>query len=144
MTMMATLTKAATDHMPKVISPRTHAVIDYLSAACMFGAAALFWRHNKRAAVSSLVCGAAELSNTLFTDFPGGVVPEITFATHGRIDVGLAALTGALPDFMGFKDEKEAAWFTFKAIEIAAVTGLTDFTGTGRPKQLKEIDDRAA
>jgi hypothetical protein len=48
----------ATNKMPKVISPKTHAIIDYAMAASFFGMAAFFWRRNKRAALSALICGA--------------------------------------------------------------------------------------
>ena len=144
MTMMAKATKAVTNRMPKVISPGMHAMIDYISAASFFGAAALFWRKNKRAAISSLTCGAAQLSLAMLTDYPGGVWRQVSFETHGRIDVGMAALVGTLPDYMGFDDEKQSMFFSAKAIELAATTGLTDFTGTGKAKQLEEIDERAA
>ena len=144
MTMMAKATKAVTDRMPKVISPGMHALIDYVSAASFLGAAALFWGNNKRAAISSLTCGAAQLSLALLTDYPGGVWRQASFETHGRIDVGLAAVVGTLPDYMGFDDEKQSAFFRMKAIELAAVTGLTDFTRTGRRRQLRELDERAA
>ena len=61
---MPLLDKAAkwtTNKMPKVITPKAHAIIDYAMAASFFGMAAFFWRRNKRAAVSALVCGAAAL-----------------------------------------------------------------------------------
>ena len=48
--------KWTTNKMPKVITPKAHAIIDYAMAASFFGMAAFFWRRNKRAAVSALVC----------------------------------------------------------------------------------------
>src|SRR5882762_402144 len=102
--------KFATNKMHKVIGPKTHAIIDYAVAASFFGMAAFFWRGNKRAAVSALVCGAAGTINSLCTDYPGGIVDEISFETHGTIDFGLSGLAASLPGMLRFSDEPEA-WF---------------------------------
>jgi hypothetical protein len=136
--------KWTTNKLPKVINPRAHAIIDYAMAASFFGMAAFFWRRNKRAAISSLVCGAAETITSLCTDYPGGVVDEISFETHGAIDFGLSGMVSSLPDMLRFSDEPESRFFRMQGIALAAVTGLTDFTGTGEANQLKSLDERAA
>ena len=135
--------KWSTNKLPKVITPRAHAVVDYAMAAAFFGMAAFFWRRNKRAAVSALLCGAAETITSLCTDYPGGVVDEISFETHGSIDFGLSGLVASLPDMLRFKDESESRFFRMQGIALATVTGLTDFTGSGKGGQLKELDKRA-
>jgi hypothetical protein len=112
---------------PKVIGPTTHALIDYAVAGTFLFAGIMFWKRNKRAALGSLACGAATVANSLFTNYPGGVVPEITFQTHGRIDAGIAALTATIPASMGFKDDREARFFESTAIAETVVTALTDF-----------------
>jgi len=112
---------------PKVIGPKTHALIDYAVAGTLLFAGIRFWRRNKRAALGSMACGAATVLNSVFTDYPGGMVPEMSFQTHGRIDAGLAALTAAIPTSMGFKDEREARFFGSAAIAETIVTALTDF-----------------
>src|SRR5438309_11971805 len=99
--------KWSTNKMPKVINPKAHAIIDYAMAASFFGMAAFFWRRNKRAAVSSLVCGVAETVTALCTDYPGGVVKEISYETHGAIDFGLSSMVASLPDMLRFADEPE-------------------------------------
>ena len=136
--------KFATNKMPKVISPKTHAIIDYAMAASFFGMAAFFWRRNKRAAVSALVCGAAETINSLCTDYPGGIVDEISFETHGTIDFGLSGLVASLPDLLRFSDEPESRFFRVQGLALATVSGLTDFTGSGEGNQLEELDKRSA
>jgi hypothetical protein len=136
--------KWATNRLPKVINPTAHAIIDYGMAASFFGMAAFFWNRNKRAAVSCLVCGAAETVTALLTDYPGGVTDEISFETHGSIDFGLAGLVASLPDMMRFADEPEARFFRVQGIALASVTGLTDFTGTGEAKQMETVDEHAA
>lgn len=134
----------ATNKMPKVISPTVHAIIDYGMAASFFAVAALFWKRNKRAAISCLVCGGAETMTALLTDYPGGVVDALSFETHGRIDFGMSGLISSMPSVMRFSDESESSFFHLQGVAMAVVTGLTDFTGTGEPNQRERIDERAA
>lgn len=136
--------KWATNRVPKVINPTVHAIIDYGVTASFFAMAGLFWKRNKRAAVSCLVCGAAETITAVLTDYPGGLVDEISFETHGSIDFGMAGLVSSLPDMMRFAGEPESRFFRLQGVSLAVVTGLTDFTGTGEPKQLEALDERAA
>ena len=136
--------KFATNKMPKVISPKAHAIIDYAMAASFFGMAAFFWRRNKRAAVGALVCGAAETITSVCTDYPGGVVREISFETHGAIDFGLSGMVASLPDILRFSDDRESRFFRMQGLALATVTGLTDFTGSGEGNQLEELDRRSA
>lgn len=133
-----------TNKMPKLIEPKAHAVIDYAMAAAFFGMAAFFWRRNKRAALSALLCGSAETITALCTDYPGGVVQEITFETHGAIDFSLSGLVASLPGILRFSGEPEARFFRIQGIALATVTGLTDFTGSGKGGQLKEVYEHAA
>jgi hypothetical protein len=106
--------------------------------------AAFFWRRNKRAAVSALVCGTAETITALCTDYPGGVVKEISYETHGAIDFGLSGMVASLPDMLRFSNEPESRFFRVQGLALATATGLTDFTGTGEGNQLEELDKRSA
>lgn len=130
------------DRMPKVVGPGTHAIIDYAMAATFFTAGALFWRRHKRAAISSLLCGAAATANSLLTDYPGGVWKVMQFETHGRIDAGLAGLTATMPGTMFFGDDAEARFFLVTGIAETAVTALTDFSS--RSKHRSSYDHSAA
>lgn len=143
MPMLDRTARWATNRLPKVISPGAHAVIDYVNAAAFLGMAGVFWRKNKRAAIAGMVCGAAELLNAMLTDYPGGAVRKISFETHGTIDFGMSGLVASLPGMFGFSDEPESRFFRLQGVTIAAVTGLTDFTGTGKPRQSEELDERA-
>jgi hypothetical protein len=113
--------------LPQPINPRAHAVIDYIVAGTFFAVGALYWRRNRRAAISSLVCGTAATINSLITDYPGGVWRVTSFQDHGRVDMGLAGLTAAMPNLMQFHDESEARFFQMQALAETAVTVLTDF-----------------
>ena len=125
--------KLLTKHMPKVISPRTHAVLDYVTAGTFLtgGVLLLKRRRDKRAGVTALVCGVAETITSLLTDYPGGVTGLISFPTHGKIDMGLAAMTATLPEFMDFANGDDMGFFRAQAVLITANAGLTDF-GRGR------------
>jgi hypothetical protein len=136
--------KFVTNRLPKVINPTTHAVIDYALAASFLAMGAFFWRRNKRAAISSLICGAAEVVTSLCTDYPGGVVREISFETHGAIDFGLSGMVASMPDMLRFDDAREKTFFRLQGLAMATVSGLTDFTGTGKGRQLETLDERAA
>ena len=124
---------ALANRMPKVISPRTHAIIDYATVGTWFALGAWFWNRNKRASISAMICGGAELATTLMTDFNSNVsvADLISLPTHIKIDLGLAATATALPDFMGFDDEDEAKWFRIMGLNITAVGAMTDAEGSG-------------
>src|SRR5215471_588247 len=103
-----------TKRLPKVLSPKGHAILDYVTAGAFLIAAALFWRRNKRAALAALVCGGADL------DF-------ISFPTHCKIDVGLAAMVAQMPRFMRFEQDKQKKFFALEGGSIIGAANLTDF-----------------
>ena len=119
--------KFASRRMPKVISPTTHAVLDYVVAGSFFLKAAALWKRNRRAAGASLVCGGAALANSLVTDYPGGVFRKISYRTHGRNDSAIAGFTAAAPKLLGFAHDREARFFGFEALTGTVISGLTDF-----------------
>lgn len=135
---------AVTERMPKVISPKTHAIIDYATAGSFFLMGALLWNRNRRAALGSMLCGAMEAGTAMMTDYPGGVKPLLSFQTHGRIDAGFAGFVAALPNVMMFGDEPEANFFRGQAVALAAVTGLTDFSNGRARGRRSERGRRAA
>jgi hypothetical protein len=127
----------ATKRMPKAITPKGHAVIDYITLGAFIVTGALYWRRHKRAALSAFICGGAELALSLLTDYPGGVKKVISFPTHCKVDIGLAAMTAAMPEFMGFEDDREKRFFLAQSAGITVATNLTDVSGT------REFEDRS-
>jgi len=117
----------AARRMPRVINPTAHAVLDYTLAAGFLVMAAKFWKSRRRAALGSLFCGSAAITNSLLTRYPGGAFDVIDYKTHGRIDAALAAMTASTPQFMGFSDEPEARFFSMQAISRTLLTGMSDF-----------------
>jgi hypothetical protein len=111
---------------PKIISPKLHAIIDYaVVAGGFFAVGALAWRRHKRAAISSIILGAAETGVAMITDFPGGVTPLISMETHLKLDAGLSAVTATMPNLMGFTDEWPSTFFRLHGTAMAAVGGMT-------------------
>jgi hypothetical protein len=144
---MSLLGKSASifsNRMPKVLGPRTHSVVDYSIAALFFTAGALFWSRHKSASISALLCGSGVLLNSLFTDYPGGVVRGISFETHGKIDVGLAGLTFSIPGLMGFAGDAQARFFEGTAVAETLASGFTDYGGAAEREEEKQGRDRIA
>jgi hypothetical protein len=127
------------NRMPKVVSPKAHAIADYATLGGFALMTALLWKRHRRAAVASLICGAAEATNTLLTDFPGGVADAISFPNHLKIDMGLAAMCSALPNFMGFDEEAEGKYFRMMGINMTVMAALTDSKPLSRRKPLRRI-----
>ena len=113
--------------LPKVLGPSVHSFVDYSLAALFVTAGVLFWKRHKNASVSALLCGAGVMLNCLLTDYPGGIVPAISWETHGKIDVGLAGITAALPGLMGFGDDAQARFFEASAVVETLAAGFTDY-----------------
>ena len=120
----------AAEKLPKVIGPKAHAIIDFAVAGSFVAMGAIWLGSHKRAAIGSFICGGAALTNSLLTDYPGGVADVISFETHGKIDVGLAAATALMPKLLGFSDEGPAWFFRAQSGAETVVVGLTDF-GSG-------------
>jgi len=125
MAMLNSVARLVAKPLPRMISPKAHAVIDYVTVATFLLGAGLFWNKNKRAAVAALVCGGAELAVSLLSDYPGGVAKIIDFRTHGEIDLGLGAMAATMPEFLAFSDEKEKKFFLAQGMLITAVSELT-------------------
>jgi len=85
MPILNTATKVLVKPVPKFLSAKAHAVVDYMTVGSFLMSAAWLWPRNKRAALAALICGGAELALALLTNYPGGVKKAISFHTHGEI-----------------------------------------------------------
>jgi hypothetical protein len=143
MPLTQTAANMVADKLPKVLDAKSHAIMDYVTVAGFAALAAMFWGRNKRASIAAAVCGGAVAATSLLTNYPGGVKRVISFQTHGRIDVGLAGMTAAIPNFLAFGDEDEAKYFRGAALMETVITGLTDFDSPVRSKVV-EMPSRTA
>jgi hypothetical protein len=89
----------------------------------------------------AVICGAAELSVSLLTDYPGGVKRIISFRKHGEIDLGLAAMSATMPEFLVFKGDPERKFFLAQGILITAANEITQFPK--KPQQAEKGARRA-
>src|SRR5579864_2809829 len=119
------LAKMIAKPIPRVVTPKAHALIDYASVGLFLGAAAWFWRRSRRAARASLICGGTELALALLTDYPGGVTDLISFQTHRELDYGLAALAAAIPEALAFAGDDETKLFRLQGALITLLGELT-------------------
>jgi len=115
------------DRLPKIISPKGHAIFDYVQVGAFTLMGALFWKKNKRAAVAAFSIAAAEVTTALLTDYPGGVTDVFSFETHGKIDAAMAGAVAGMPNLLGFGGESQAKHFRIRGGVMAAVTAMTRF-----------------
>jgi hypothetical protein len=116
--------------LPKVISTRTHAVVDYIQAGANFAAGALFRRRSPRASNAAFALGASILANALMTDYPLGVFRRYSFRVHGALDYGIAAASTSMPRLLGIEDMPEARYFKLQGTGEWLIAGLTDYNET--------------
>ena len=113
--------------LPKVISPKTHGIIDYCHAAFFATLAIVCWKSNRRAAVAAASTSALVIGQGLLTDYKWGVEKVIPFEVHGQMDGGFAALSLGIPKMFGFEDTVPATIFHVNAFVEATIVGLTDW-----------------
>ena len=110
----------------KVLSPRAHGVLDYLSVATFFLAPTLFGFGGTPALVSR-VLAVAYLAFSLLTAYPLGLARVVPFPAHVAFDMVLGVALLAAPWLLGFADVDAARNFflVMGAISIV-VPSLTD------------------
>ena len=123
--------KVVAGRMPKMITPRAHAALDYAIAGSFFLMGALFWKRNRRAGMGSLLCGGATAAVSVLTDYPGGVKKVIPYPLREQIDTGLIAMAAAMPRLMDVEDKRDAKFFSRQATRAAMKgTGVWSLTRT--------------
>lgn len=138
MPMLNSLTKVAAKPLPRMISPKAHAILDYVIVGTFFASAGWFWRRNKRAAIASLLSGGAKLAVSLMTDYPGGVRKVIHYPVRREIDLGIAAMVATMPEFLAFKNEPQRKFFLAEGALITAVNELAQI-----PEPRRRAKERA-
>ena len=126
------ITRIAAKPLPRIISPKAHAILDYVMVGTFFATAGWFWRRNKRAAIGSALCGGAQLAVSLLTAYPGGVRKVIHYPLRHEIDLGIAAMVATMPEFLAFKHEPERKFFLAQGALITVANELTQFSDRRR------------
>ncbi len=132
------------DKLPRVISAKTHSMIDYLHVGTNFLVGALFHKNgNRRAAYSAHALGASVLANALMTDYQLGVFRLYSFKVHGVLDYGVAAASAALPSILGFTDTPEAKYFWGQGVGETGIAGVSDYDDdSGSKRVLEDVGER--
>ncbi|WP_295628788.1 hypothetical protein [uncultured Nitrosomonas sp.] len=119
----------------KVISPRMHGYLDFLTVIIFLLAPTLLGL-SQLPAMLAYSLAAVHLMVTLASDFPFGVFKLIPFTIHGWIERLVGPLLIALPFILGFADEETARNFYIAVGLIIIVVGmLTDYQGVARDKK---------
>ncbi len=119
----------------KVISPRMHGYLDFLTVFIFLLAPTLLGL-SQLPAMLAYSLAAVHLMVTLASDFPFGVVKLIPFTIHGWIERLVGPSLIALPFILGFADEETARNFYIAVGLIIIVVGmLTDYQGVSRDKK---------
>ncbi len=144
MPVVNSVARIAVKPLPRIMSPKAHAIFDYATVGTFVAAASWFWGRNKRAAVAALLCAGTELAVCLLTDYPGGMKRVIHYGTRQEIDLGLAAMAATMPEFLAFNDEPERRFFMAQGAVMSAATGLSRFPQRpDRPEKMSR-SERAA
>lgn len=121
--------------IPAVISPKKHRILDYVTAGAFLTVAGLWWKKDRKAAISALAHGAFVLVYTPLTDFEGNGKLPISFRRHGMLDRVQAGLASVAPEMVGFAKHKEAWFFRGQSLNESVVIALTDYERV-RPRRL--------
>ncbi|MBA2484074.1 MAG: hypothetical protein H0V39_06580 [Nitrosomonas sp.] len=122
----------------KVISPRTHGYLDFLTVVIFLLSPTLLGLSGLPAIIAYSLA-VVHLIVTLISDFPFGVVKFIPFTIHGWIERLVGPSLIALPFIFGFANEEVARnFFIAMGIVIIVVGLLTNYQGVVRHKSRNE------
>lgn len=111
----------------KIISPRLHGVLDYLTVLTCLLAPSLF-EFSRTPATISYALGVSYLLISLLTDYPLAAKRLIPFSIHGLVELVSAPLLFGAPWLLGFASEERARnFFVALALVTLVVWALTDF-----------------
>jgi len=113
----------------KVISPRMHGYLDFVTVILFLLAPTLFGLSDLPALLAYGLA-AVHLIVTLTSDFPFGVVKIIPFTVHGWIERIVGPTLIAVPFVLGFtEDEVARNFYVAVGVVIILIGVLTDYQG---------------
>lgn len=117
----------ATEKLPKVVDRRTHAALDYLTISAFLLLGSAYWNRNKRVSAAALLNAGFVLGYSMFTDYPGSLRRQISFVSHGKLDIVQAGMAALAPQVLGF-DGLAGFLCRAQAMNETMVIGITDWT----------------
>jgi len=113
----------------KIISPRMHGYLDFLTVALFLLAPTLLGL-SQIPAMLAYSLAAIHLMVTLASDFPFGIIKIIPFTVHGWIERLVGPSLIAVPFILSFSNEEIARNFYITVGLVIIVIGLlTDYQG---------------
>ncbi len=114
--------------VPKLISPRVHAWLDFAVTTYFLGLGVWFAMRGKgRAATAAFVNGGMVAGVSMLTDYDGDGRKPISFKMHGTMDAVQATTAALAPVLHGFAGKPEAKFFYAQAGNELAVISTTDW-----------------
>jgi hypothetical protein len=111
----------------KVISPKLHAILDYLTVILLIASPQIFFLSDVAKTIAYLLAGL-HLLITICTNFSGGLFKVIPFKVHGLIEF-FVALGLAIAAFTYFKHNKvDQNFLSSLGIVIMVVFLLTNYS----------------
>ncbi|MDV6347797.1 hypothetical protein R2083_09755 [Nitrosomonas sp. Is35] len=121
----------------KVISPRIHGYLDFLTVFIFLLAPTLLGL-GQLSAILAYSLAVVHLLVTLASDFPFGVVKLIPFTVHGWIERMVGPLLIAIPFLLNFSTEEAARnFYIAMGITIILVGILTDYQAEASDGKIK-------
>ncbi|MDV6341899.1 hypothetical protein R2103_08990 [Nitrosomonas sp. Is24] len=121
----------------KVISPRIHGYLDFLTVFIFLLAPTLLGL-GQLSAILAYSLAVVHLLVTLASDFPFGVVKLIPFTVHGWIERMVGPLLIAIPFLLNFSTEEVARnFYIAMGITIILVGILTDYQAEASDGKIK-------
>jgi hypothetical protein len=111
----------------KILTPRTHGILDYVTVIAFLLAPTLFNLSGLPATVSYLLA-VVHLGLTLITAFPLGLANAVPFRVHGMIELVVSIALVLFPWLLGFASVPAARNFYIAAgVVIFIVWLLTEY-----------------
>lgn len=134
--------------MEKVIDPKTHAALDYLTTGAFFMMAGYFYGRHRRACGLALTNAMMVMGVSMLTDYTGqrmgsNVARLFSFKQHRNADIMQAAVAGLGPTLLGFGNERAALPFRLQAMNEGLVVAATDWDAGGRGEFAEMIEAAA-
>jgi hypothetical protein len=109
----------------KILSPRLHAVLDYVTVV-LFALAPTVLGLTDLPALVAYVLAGVHLTLTLLTKFPGGVLPVVSLRLHGLIELIVGPALIALPWLAGFAGTS-VIFYVVMGLTISLVWYLSEY-----------------
>lgn len=115
-------------NVPKLITPRVHAWLDFAVTTYFVGLGVWFSIRGKgRAATAAFINGGMVAGVSMMTDYDGDGRKPLSFKMHGTMDAVQAGTAAIAPVALGFADEPEGKYFWGQAANELGVIATTDW-----------------